>query len=73
MCGYSYVTRYGDIDWFLVFMIFPHTYLQFGALLGAKHSELDSAPTSSPQNCFGHGVPILKDFDKSQQKSVKII
>ena len=56
MLWYSYVTRYGDIDWFLVFMIFPHTYLQFGALLGAKHSQIDGAPTSRPQNCFGHGV-----------------
>ena len=56
MLWHSYVTRYGNIDWFLVFMIFPHTYLQFGALLRAKHSEIDGAPTSSAQNCFGHGV-----------------
>lgn len=60
MSWHIYVTRYGDIDWFLVFMIFPHTYLQFGALLGAKHSEINGAPTSRPQNCFRHGVHTYK-------------
>ena len=45
MSWHIYVTRYGDTDCFLVFLIFPTYDLSSKSLIGAKYFEIEGAPT----------------------------
>ena len=62
MTWHIYVTRYGDTDWFLIFLIFPTYDLSSKSLIGAKCFEIEGAPTflASGTGCD----PKENDFKK---------
>ena len=45
MSWHIYVTRYGDTDWFLVFLMFLTYNLSSKSLIGPKYFEIEGAPT----------------------------
>ena len=45
MSWHIYVTRYGDTDWFLVFLIFLTYDLSSKSLIGPRYFEIKGAPT----------------------------
>ena len=56
MSWHIYVTRYGDTDWFLVFLIFLTYDLSSKSLIGPKYFEIEGAPIFLVFLVFGHGV-----------------